>query len=57
MGAEEDLAAQGELGDPAALTDRLFRDMVGALELLTVYLGVDILPVKAGMLRFYRLTP
>jgi hypothetical protein len=39
MGAEEHLAAQGELGDPAALTGRLFRDMVGALELLTVYLG------------------
>jgi hypothetical protein len=26
-------------GDPAALTGRLFRDMAGALELLTVYLG------------------
>jgi 2-polyprenyl-3-methyl-5-hydroxy-6-metoxy-1,4-benzoquinol methylase len=39
MGAEEHLAARGEPGDPAALTDRLFRDMVGALELLTVYLG------------------
>jgi len=39
MGAEEHLAAQGELGDPAALAGRLFRDMVGALELLTVYLG------------------
>ncbi len=39
MGAEEHLAAQGERGDPAALTGRLFRDMVGALELLTVYLG------------------
>jgi len=39
MGAEEHLAARGELGDPAALTGRLFRDMVGALELLTVYLG------------------
>ena len=39
MGAEEHLAAPGELGDPAALTGRLFRNMVGALELLTVYLG------------------
>ena len=28
-----------EPGDPAALADRLFRDMTGALELLTVYLG------------------
>lgn len=26
-------------GDPAVLTERLFRDMAGALELLTVYLG------------------
>jgi len=34
MGAEEHLA-----GDPEALTARLFRDMAGALELLTVYLG------------------
>ena len=39
MGAEEHLAARGEPGDPAALAGRLFRDMVGALELLTVYLG------------------
>ena len=39
MGAEEHLAARGKLGDPAALAGRLFRDMVGALELLTVYLG------------------
>jgi hypothetical protein len=39
MGAEERLAAQGQLGDPEALTARLFRDMAGALELLTVYLG------------------
>jgi 2-polyprenyl-3-methyl-5-hydroxy-6-metoxy-1,4-benzoquinol methylase len=39
MGAEEHLSAQGELGDPAALTGRLFRDLAGALELLTVYLG------------------
>ena len=40
MGAEEHLAAPGQQpGDPAALTARLFRDMVGALELLTVYLG------------------
>ena len=39
MGAEEHLAARGEPGDPAALTGRLFRDMTGALELLTVYLG------------------
>lgn len=33
------MAAREGLGDPAALTGRLFRDMVGALELLTVYLG------------------
>ena len=39
MGAEEHRAGRGEPGDPAALADRLFRDMVGALELLTVYLG------------------
>src|SRR5260370_20682112 len=39
MGADEHLAAEGELGHPAALTGRLFRDMAGALELLTVYLG------------------
>ena len=39
MAAEEHLAGRGEPGDPAALADRLFRDMVGALELLTVYLG------------------
>jgi 2-polyprenyl-3-methyl-5-hydroxy-6-metoxy-1,4-benzoquinol methylase len=39
MGAEEHLAARGQLGDPEALTARLFRDMAGALELLTVYLG------------------
>ena len=39
MGAEEHLAARGPLGDPEALTARLFRDMAGALELLTVYLG------------------
>jgi 2-polyprenyl-3-methyl-5-hydroxy-6-metoxy-1,4-benzoquinol methylase len=39
MGAEEHRAARGEPGDPAALADRLFRDMTGALELLTVYLG------------------
>ncbi len=35
MGAEEHLAAPGQQpGDPAALTARLFRNMVGALELL-----------------------
>ena len=39
MGAEEHLSARGQPGDPAALADRLFRDMTGALELLTVYLG------------------
>jgi 2-polyprenyl-3-methyl-5-hydroxy-6-metoxy-1,4-benzoquinol methylase len=39
MGAEEHPAACEEPGDPAALAGRLFRDMVGALELLTVYLG------------------
>jgi len=32
MGAEEP-------GDPAALSERLFGDLAGALELLTVYLG------------------
>jgi len=40
MGAEESLAAaRKDSGDAASLTSRLFRDMVGALELLTVYLG------------------
>jgi hypothetical protein len=39
MGADEHRAAPGQLGDPEALTARLFRDMAGALELLTVYLG------------------
>jgi 2-polyprenyl-3-methyl-5-hydroxy-6-metoxy-1,4-benzoquinol methylase len=39
MGADEHLAPPGQLGDPEALTARLFRDMAGALELLTVYLG------------------
>jgi ubiquinone/menaquinone biosynthesis C-methylase UbiE len=39
MGAEDHLAAPGQLGDPEALAARLFRDMAGALELLTVYLG------------------
>src|SRR5579859_103478 len=39
MGAEEHIATRGQLGDPEALTARLFRDMAGALELLTVYLG------------------
>jgi 2-polyprenyl-3-methyl-5-hydroxy-6-metoxy-1,4-benzoquinol methylase len=39
MGADEHRAERGEPGDPAALADRLFRDMTGALELLTVYLG------------------
>ena len=39
MGAEEHRAVQAEPGDPAALAGRLFRDMTGALELLTVYLG------------------
>jgi hypothetical protein len=38
MGADE-RAAQAEPGDPAALAGRLFRDMTGALEILTVYLG------------------
>ena len=33
------MAAPGHPGDPATLTSRLFRDMTGALELLTVYLG------------------
>jgi hypothetical protein len=85
MGAEEHRAVPAEPGDPAALAGRLFRDMTGALELLTVYLGerlglyqagavmrpatlhryarqagfreLEVLPVDAGMLRFYRLTP
>jgi len=39
MGAEDHRAVRGEQGDPAALADRLFRNMTGALELLTVYLG------------------
>src|SRR5580658_9734154 len=39
MGADEHRAAPGQLGDPEALTARLFRDMAGALEMLTVYLG------------------
>jgi 2-polyprenyl-3-methyl-5-hydroxy-6-metoxy-1,4-benzoquinol methylase len=39
MGAEDHRAARDGLGDPAALAGRLFRDMTGALELLTVYLG------------------
>src|SRR5215472_18742097 len=39
MGAEEHLTGRDVPGDPAALAGRLFRDMVGALELLTVYLG------------------
>ena len=39
MEAEEHLAAPRQHHDPAALADRLFRDMAGALELLTVYLG------------------
>jgi 2-polyprenyl-3-methyl-5-hydroxy-6-metoxy-1,4-benzoquinol methylase len=38
MGAEEPRVA-GITGDPAALADRLFRNMAGALEMLTVYLG------------------
>jgi 2-polyprenyl-3-methyl-5-hydroxy-6-metoxy-1,4-benzoquinol methylase len=39
MGADEYPAAGGQPGDPEALTARLFRNMAGALELLTVYLG------------------
>ena len=39
MGTQERPAAAGQGGDAQALTDRLFRDMHGALELLTVYLG------------------
>src|SRR5690348_4537956 len=42
MGAEEHRAERGAPGDPAALADRLFRDMTGALELLTVYLGEQL---------------
>jgi 2-polyprenyl-3-methyl-5-hydroxy-6-metoxy-1,4-benzoquinol methylase len=36
MGAEKHQAAPG---DPAALADRLFRNLAGALELLTIYQG------------------
>src|ERR1043165_9154356 len=39
MGAEDHRATRDGLGDPAALAGRLFRNMTGALELLTVYLG------------------
>jgi 2-polyprenyl-3-methyl-5-hydroxy-6-metoxy-1,4-benzoquinol methylase len=39
MEAGEPTAASQERGDPEALAGRLFRDMAGALELLTVYLG------------------
>src|SRR6187549_100669 len=39
MGAEEHRVVQAEPGDPDGLAGRLFRDMTGALELLTVYLG------------------
>src|SRR5579871_3566974 len=39
MGAEEQVGPPRQAGDPAALAARLFRDMTGALELLTVYLG------------------
>jgi 2-polyprenyl-3-methyl-5-hydroxy-6-metoxy-1,4-benzoquinol methylase len=39
MGPEEHLEAEGKPGDPAALADRLFRNLAGALELLTIYLG------------------
>ena len=53
MGAEEHISAQGELGDPAALTGRLFRDMAGALELLTVYLG-ERLSLYQGVLFRHR---
>jgi hypothetical protein len=35
MGAEEQMGPPWQPGDPAALADRLFRDMAGALELLT----------------------
>jgi len=42
MGADEHQTAQAELGDPAALTGRLFRDMVGALEMFSVYLGEQL---------------
>lgn len=42
MGAENHRTARDEPGDPAALADRLFRNMVGALELLTVYLGEQL---------------
>lgn len=39
MGTDGHSPATGQGGDAQALTDRLFRDMHGALELLTVYLG------------------
>jgi hypothetical protein len=52
MGAEERPAARGQLGDPEALTARLFRYAQQA-----GFRDLEVLPVKAGMLRFYRLTP
>ena len=39
MGADSGPPAQRRPDDPAALAERLFQDMTGALELLTVYLG------------------
>lgn len=39
MSAEEQTGPPRQGADPAALAGRLFRDMAGALELLTVYLG------------------
>jgi hypothetical protein len=40
MTTDSGLAGQDGLTDPAAaLADRLFHDMIGALELFTVYLG------------------
>jgi hypothetical protein len=39
LSGEGSLGGMGAEEGPAALADRLFRDLAGALELLTVYLG------------------
>ena len=59
-------------GPAAALAERLFHDVIGALELFTVYLGerlglyralaagfrsVEVLPLQTETWRFYRITP
>jgi hypothetical protein len=43
MGTDSNTAGQRRPADPAAaLADRLFHDVVGALELFTVYLGEQL---------------